>query len=277
MDPSPSDADRLIDATLPPDAADRLRATMRPAIALRAVPSSGRTRLGGRPLLPPSTPWPMSDDRPLSSLAMIDLAEVADHAAGIGLPAAGLLNVFYDVDEQPWGFDPGDGDGHRVLLADPHTAVETEPPAGATAFPTAGLDATRVATYPGWEEDVTDWITGPDADSGPDMRYADLIQRLEADIPAGRDHRLGGWPALIQAPWQRECQLASNGFSGSAQGPEVDALESGVDEWVQLLQLDSDDDLGWMWGDVGMLYIAIRRQDLAASAFDRTWLVLQCT
>ena len=43
-----------------------------------------------------------------------------------------------------------------------------------------------------------------------------------------------------------------------------------------LAQIDSDDDAGWMWGDVGAVYFAMRRQDLAEREFDRAWLVLQC-
>ncbi len=85
---------------------------------------------------------------------------------------------------------------------------------------------------------------------------------------------------LIQNPWQRECQMASNGIDvGGPEGYEdsrAAALEAGVEDWIMLAQIDSDDDAGWMWGDVGVLYFAIRRQDLAALEFDRAWLVLQC-
>ncbi|NNJ25645.1 hypothetical protein LzC2_17180 [Planctomycetes bacterium LzC2] len=52
-----------------------------------------------------------------------------------------------------------------------------------------------------------------------------------------------------------------------------------------LLQLASDfgddsdpADQGFemMWGDLGMLYWWIRREDLAARRFDRVWMTLQC-
>ena len=45
--------------------------------------------------------------------------------------------------------------------------------------------------------------------------------------------------------------------------------------WKLLLQVDSDDASGMMWGDAGMLYHWIR-DDLAARRFDRTWCVMQC-
>jgi uncharacterized protein YwqG len=44
-----------------------------------------------------------------------------------------------------------------------------------------------------------------------------------------------------------------------------------------LLQLDSDRDLGWQWGDMGLLYFWIPDEDLAAGRFDRVWTILQCT
>jgi uncharacterized protein YwqG len=44
-----------------------------------------------------------------------------------------------------------------------------------------------------------------------------------------------------------------------------------------LLQIDSDDALGSVWGDLGRVYFWIRDQDLAARRFDRIWHVMQCT
>jgi uncharacterized protein YwqG len=41
--------------------------------------------------------------------------------------------------------------------------------------------------------------------------------------------------------------------------------------------LDTDDDAGMMWGDGGMLYFWIRREDLEKSRFDRCWMILQCS
>ena len=46
--------------------------------------------------------------------------------------------------------------------------------------------------------------------------------------------------------------------------------------WRLLLQLDSCEDLGMMWGDMGLVYFWIRQEDLQARRFDRTWVILQC-
>jgi len=42
-----------------------------------------------------------------------------------------------------------------------------------------------------------------------------------------------------------------------------------------LLQIDSDENAGMRWGDEGMLYYWMKRDDLQRQRFDTTWLVLQ--
>ncbi len=79
-----------------------------------------------------------------------------------------------------------------------------------------------------------------------------------------------------------ECQLVASGIyvgkPEAFQGERTqELLRVAPSEWRLLLQLDTDEDgPGWMWGDSGRIYYWIRRGDLAAGAFDRTWLVLQC-
>ncbi len=47
-------------------------------------------------------------------------------------------------------------------------------------------------------------------------------------------------------------------------------------EWKLLLQLDTDDDTGWMWGDVGTLYFWVRESDARRRDFNKVWMVFQC-
>jgi uncharacterized protein YwqG len=277
MDDLSPAARALIDQALPPAAAALVRREVRPAVALSHAPAAPdrRSRLGGGPSLDRSERWPDYLYKPLSFLALIDLAEFAPLSGGTGLPTSGLLNLFYEVDDQPWGFDPDDRGAWRVIPADPASASPRAAPDGATTYPEIPLVGTRIPTIPDWAEDVLQTFEGRDMDA-----YLDLHGRLDATNPPGPRHQLGGWPMLIQNPWQRECQMASNGIDvGGPEGYEdsrAAALEAGVDDWIMLAQIDSDDDAGWMWGDVGALYFAMRRQDLAEREFDRAWLVLQC-
>ena len=45
---------------------------------------------------------------------------------------------------------------------------------------------------------------------------------------------------------------------------------------VLLFQMDSDDDLDVMWGDVGILYFCIDKHDLQDQQFNKTKFTLQC-
>jgi len=77
-----------------------------------------------------------------------------------------------------------------------------------------------------------------------------------------------------------QCQLVSSGiYVGNAEGyqdPRVPGLRAGAAEWKLLLQLDTDEDIGWMWGDVGMLYFWVREADARRSDFSKVWMVFQC-
>lgn len=46
--------------------------------------------------------------------------------------------------------------------------------------------------------------------------------------------------------------------------------------WRLLLQIDSDDDLGIMWGDLGRIYFWVREPSLRDRSFREAWTILQC-
>jgi uncharacterized protein YwqG len=112
--------------------------------------------------------------------------------------------------------------------------------------------------------------------------YCQLLEEvaeLNGDGPAY--HHLLGHPETIQGDMQLECQLASHGlYCGDSSGYEDSLrahLEEGAKDWRLLLQVDSDDDVGMMWGDVGRIYYWIREVDLRAGNFGNVWFVLQCS
>jgi len=94
-------------------------------------------------------------------------------------------------------------------------------------------------------------------------------------------HQVGGYPAPVQGDdMELECQLASNGiYCGRPedyQDPRVNDLRPGAADWRLLLQMDSDDDIDVMWGDVGTIYFWVRAAEARAGIFTNAWLVLQC-
>ena len=78
---------------------------------------------------------------------------------------------------------------------------------------------------------------------------------------------------------QLEAQLVSNGINcgdlSQYREEELEKFEAGVDEWILLFQLDSDDEAELMWEEDGMFYYWIRKQDLLAQRFDRVWMTMQ--
>jgi uncharacterized protein YwqG len=77
-----------------------------------------------------------------------------------------------------------------------------------------------------------------------------------------------------------QCQLVTHGlYCGDRSGfrhqraPEL--LADATASWRLLLQLDTDEQPDWEWGESGRIYFWIRQSDLAENAFAHVWLVLQ--
>lgn len=233
------------------------------------------SRFGGTALLPPGHDWPRTGDgKPLSFLALVNTADVQAPAEVPGLPADTLLGFFYEADEQQgWGFRPDDRQFSAVIPVPAASAVAVTAPPGALTFPAYRMLPRTVTTIPDQDEPPLEEL---DADF---TAYQRLSEDLEPDDKAPW-HRMFGWPELVQSPMQLECQLASSGLNvGGPEGyrdPRAAELAAGAADWLLLLQLDTDDALAWMWGDVGTIYYWIRRQDLLAGRFDQAWLIFQC-
>ena len=240
---------------------------------------SGFTKLGGLPALPAEIEWPSWNGKPQSFLAQIDLAEI--HAVLPSfLPPAGRLYFFYDQEQGVWGFDPKERGGWRVFYssADGPAPMEREAPAALppeAIYKPKHLRPSRIEVLPDSQtlpRDKFDWDTDGDA----------YLELCSAPFQGEHRHQMLGYPAPVQNPdMEEECQLASNGlYVGDETGykdPRAAALKAGAADWKLLLQLDTDDDTGWMWGDVGTLYFWIREQDARNADFDKAWVVLQCS
>lgn len=264
--------------------ADVLVAAARPGVRLIADPgagteSLGSSRLGGVPDLPPGTPWPSKDGAPLSFVAQCDLAPLRPYDIDALLPADGLLSFFYDAATQSaWGFDPGDRDSFAVIYsssAEPLGRRDAPPEVHRDGqFNPVGLTARTELTFVPWESYLIDTLG-----MTREQRFA-YSESLPDDEGDQVIHRLLGHPDPVQGDMQVECQLASNGlYCGTPddyRSPRAAQLRPGAIEWKLLLQLDSEDAAGMMWGDVGRIYYWIKNKDLAARNWDETWLVLQC-
>jgi uncharacterized protein YwqG len=283
-----------------------------PAVRLIVRPGEdviGASRLGGLPDLPTHAMWPRWDAEaydareiadaearahfsdyvrerletlrrraprrsiPLSFLAQIDLRDLGGFDHGLPLPAVGHLYFFYELSEQPWGYCPTHRGASRVLFAPEGAAL-----ARRQAPDDLGKEwilsrstrvcATQVATIPTWPVDLDD-------------ETLETYQNVQDEMSNEPEHQIGGHPDQIQGDMKRSCALVTKGvyLGGPPDIPreELDRLAADADEWKLLLQLVSDEDLGWMWGDLGNLYYWMRASDIESGAWEAAWLELQCT
>ncbi len=248
---------------------------------LRIIPAETQATsfLGGKPLVRSPVDWPRKNNKPLGFIAQLDLEEVNPSRCIKWLPDTGRLLFFYDLEEWPWGFDPNDKGGWAVIyengsnelyslelprdLSEDHIApsikyVKTE---NFISYP----DAQRVSFEKiGLSEDE-------------DEEYYNFIDEQYGDEPR---HQVGGFPTPIQNDdMEEECQLVSGGVNcGGPQGytsDEAKQLRKEENDWRMVLQFDTDDDIGAMWGDMGMLYFWVKESEARKYDFSNVWMVLQ--
>lgn len=264
----------------------------RPAVQIRKARANARSfsKFGGAPDLPPGTAWPTRTkahgSAPLSFLAQIDFSVASKHDQSGLLPKEGRAWFFYDVIGGPWGFDPKHADGFCVIYHSSVSDLRSLPLPKALfddssgqcgAFEERHVSFGPIETFPTLESCAFADAT--------DIRmievFAEVINGGQGENDNSAFHRLLGFPTVVQSPMELDCQLASNGiYLGDVEIKRADrkkakALEAGASDWILLLQLDTDDSL-WMWGDMGLLYFWIRKQDLAARDFSKVWVILQC-
>lgn len=239
------------------------------------------SKLGGRPDLPKTISWPQYKERSLHFIAQINLEHIGLDAPE--LPKFGLLSFYYDALEQPWGFDPNDRGRWRVFhfdkLDDFERKVEPDDIIEQGIFSTCKISSSKQTTLPPWEALSIEQLELNDEER--DL-YWELCEKvLEHNNSTEITHKLLGHPDAIQGEMQLECQLVSNGlYCGDATGynePRRKTLEPGAHSWRLLLQIDSEEDIGMMWGDVGRIYFWILEEDLHKKDFSNVWLVLQCS
>jgi uncharacterized protein YwqG len=250
----------------------RIRELVRPC--LRLVPGEGgRSWLGGSPDM--TGAWPRYQGAPLGLVAQLDLAEMRAAGGPDWLPDVGRLLFFYSHEHGGWGFEPTDAGSSVVLHETGAAAPATEPSdlAQEARFDRYPVSFAADLSY------CTDERLGVGRLSDKEERL--LEKAIDEMTPAEPAHQVGGYPGPIQGDgMERECQLVTNGLPmGSAK--DYDAaraaeLAAGAADWRLLLQVDSDDAAGMMWGDSGRLYFWIREQDARAGDFSKSWTILQC-
>jgi uncharacterized protein YwqG len=233
----------------------------------------GRSCLGGTPNI--AAAWPRYQGRPLSVIAQLDLEEIRAAGGPDWLPQMGRLLFFYEIGYSGWGIGPDDL-GCFAVRYEPDLARPEPPPEDLPddwRWPEYAVTFAADISRPDPERLNVNWKEL----SGKEERA--LEAALEAMAPAEPAHQIGGYPDAIQnEDMEMECQRITSGvrFAATAEPKEASDRRGDVADWRLLLQLDTDNDAGMMWGDTGRLYFWVREQDARAADFSKAWMLLQC-
>ena len=247
------------------------------------------SKIGGLPYLPADFVWPTFTDeegvtRPLSFLCQIKLDEVTELDSEHLLPETGILAFFYDCASFRWGFDPADRGCARVYYFEnmdgfiPHAIPEDI--SDEYKIPAMPLVCTEtVDCYPVFDEASVLGEFDCDWDA-----YDAAREELGVTEEEER-HLMLGYADVIQNEMLTECEYVTRGiYRGDATASEALTDEERAEiaeaakDWVLLLQMSTVEKDGYelMWGDCGMLYFYIKKEDLAARRFENAWFALQC-
>jgi len=254
------------------------------------------SRLFGRPNLPAGVDWPTSADGPLAFVAQLDLGNLPK-IHGLGLPCSGSLFFFF------CGVVPHEKskerERFRVLYFDrPLTEFPERnfPKDLPSKLRWKGLQyavARTEISFP-WPEDTV--VEQLDLN---EQEYKDFCRFSGHWIDSPGEprslHRIGGYPNYVQHDPKFEAHLRSRDlWAGICDNPDNLSAEEHFREsnrrfseikrrlkpeaaaWELLLQVDSEENAGMMWGDTGRLYFLIRQNDLHARRFENTWMVWDC-
>ncbi|PGZ93517.1 hypothetical protein COE51_23675 [Bacillus pseudomycoides] len=244
----------------------------------------GQSRVGGDPDLPPQFTWPLtSDGTPMTFLVQLNMCDVAKHDANELLPKSGMLSFFLGIDEPAYNIE------HRVIWFDETevlTVVRREP-SGETA-----LEDTY-GTYVGYDLEARPSLEPPayayvdeeqvESDKVTLDDYDDLLYEIR-DEEDDDIIQLFGYPTeqhddseyeaslmvLTGEEYEYNSDKALEKIAAHFGGDKTKAKQE-VADMQMLLELETDDDVGFCWWDAGLLHFFIRKEDLIAGRFDRTY------
>jgi uncharacterized protein YwqG len=245
----------------PPEYEKHLARWAKPALSITPTThNGGRSRLYGVADMPEAE-IPRHEGSPMTLLAQIGLAEVAEMLPENPWPKEGTLCFFCAVDDEGSAlvdkmFNP------KAIKVIWNRRDFAPAKGGAAMAPQPVTLSVHEANLP----DITAVIVEAEGlDDEALEAYRVLLEKREiAEQPSG--HRLGGYATILQ---NNDLEAQAAHFAEEVEYPprDLEGLRAAA-RWRLLLQLDSDD--YFMWGtDSGTLYFLIHDDDLAKQDFSR--------
>ena len=246
----------------------------KPAIIFEQIRSPSFCAFGGTPEYQSEFNWPSDKGVKLDFIAALNLEAIAKKHKFNWLPKTGQLLFFYDTMNQPWGFDPKDKSGHKVIFLNKPINIGK----GGSNFPDPiFVKPKKIDSYPNATsfESRFDDLTDEEIDTYLEEEISILPESVN-----WCNNQTGGFPDAYQNDeMEWEAELASNGiYCGNSEiysSPETLAMKKKSDQWKLLLQIQENEDIGFEWGDTGTIFFWIKESDAKLCNFDNTWLILQ--
>lgn len=232
----------------------------------------GSSKFGGIPDLPDGFAWPRREEgNPLVFLCQFNLAELAPYDRDGLLPGEGMLYFFYDVEPMPtiiWC----EWDGWAVRYESGRELKRQRGPEDVPGyFSSARLELTATPELPFLNSGL---VTRKMLEDGESWDLFGFTDRYAA---TGDDSTDVGTKLLGHT-----CQIHGGGAEGFCEeehrrlfGTEGCRHEepgdpSNAARWLNLFQLDSHENVGWIWGNgYGRVCFWIEEDDLKHRRFDR--------
>lgn len=215
------------------------------------------SKVGGQPYLPKEMTWPTSPDgRNLFFLAQINFAEMPPFEP---FPEKGIVQFFIN-DDDLYGMDFDDGenpDSFRVLF---HPEVKEQPALLQAKLPNNDWDESLLPHHP---DESYPLIFGLGEEVVPITDYQ-FYQHFGSDF--FRQFGENEWEVMGQL--EKSVRSIGHKIGGYAYFTQDDPRRQ-EDPMLLLLQLDSDERMDLMWGDMGVGHFFIREKDLKALDFSR--------
>lgn len=240
----------------------QLEATQRAFIRVKPAPEKNakpwESKIGGSPYMPKGAVWPTGPEgAPLFFLAQINFAQLPADAPDY-FPRKGIVQ-FFIADDDLYGMDFDDGENQ---------------------------DTFRVVYY----ADVTENASTLETKSPSTDDYGYLPHHPEASHPlgfvmenefcpmtdyqfwqtfgAGFFQQFGEQEWSIQEQYGKDVRSDGHKIDGYAYFTQDDPRRA-EDPMILLLQIDSDEMMDLMWGDMGVGHFFIREKDLRAGDFSK--------
>ncbi|WP_226537306.1 YwqG family protein [Fictibacillus halophilus] len=243
----------------------------------------GASKFGGEPDLPVGTVFPEYNDAPLTFLCQINLRELSHYESASVLPQEGMLSFFFEAIDLPFVEKMNDYNSWHVfyfkaeeeLTRTSYPDFEREDDIEYGPLPEYSIHFQEILTLPeepehlDLDEDATEayWDFAYSLPMSLHHSLEELKQLDDEEDDGLPYHYLLGYPIAVQeSPIEEVTYTHSN----------ITRTNVDEDDYTLLLQLDYDEELDFIWGDVGKVYFIIKKDDLKNGNFKDVLVTWQC-